>query len=687
MSHTPVLQQSTTRKVYRIGLYGRRNSGKTCILAALAMPREKNPEGLTCDWLGMPPGMARPAGDPRTWSTGDPPTAFALGQDWLNRAIRALEQQVVPPPNPNDRDALRFHYEFKATEEGRPFLVELIDYSGELIDPDLSESDLARRLREHLLTMDGILILAEAPHRNQHLAQLYVELQRLTRAFAILRAEKSDGPLFNIPVGILVNKWDRQTALSTFSTEAGRREVEELLASQPQPPHCTLVDNVRGAVTKGNFDFFAVSAFGKHVLNGSAGVAADGSPEMERPAHVNPLCSFGLEDGFVWVCRRRDGIDIEDLKGQAATRVGWKVWQLAQHRTRRQIRERSEALAGRFPSGSVEQRRVSEIGGMARKAFWAQVAWLFLVIALLAAGVEAVVDDHSYRLALTTLNNPQEADQAALDRCERWLENYYQAPFFQHVVYSTFFLSKSAAKDRLEERRGDLVARHWEIVKGMRDDREAQARAAQAMLDRFPNSEQAPELKRIIEEWKEEERRKRIQFEAEYHDCMRKGNFCMAAQRLVEWKADAAGLKKLKKEFVQQVRPALARKKNELVSDRQWARARGELHTVRNDTYVKELLPEDELRKIDDLLDDVDVREDQYLYGLVQNRKTRTYETIQRYLTDAPLKGMRKHVEDMRDHLKKMEGPLARIFHEGVSAAILCPGQALGKGYSYLWRA
>lgn len=38
------------RKVYRFALYGLSSSGKTCILAALAMARMPNFEGYGCTW-------------------------------------------------------------------------------------------------------------------------------------------------------------------------------------------------------------------------------------------------------------------------------------------------------------------------------------------------------------------------------------------------------------------------------------------------------------------------------------------------------------------------------------------------------------------------------------------------------------------------------------------------------------
>lgn len=173
MSHPPTSSTRAAKKIYRFALYGRRNSGKTCLLAALAMERTAHPEGLSCTWL---------AEDPKDdWlnsrgNTGENAnevlTTFRRGREWLELAIRNLEEGSVPPPNPNDSDVLRLRYEFTVADH-RTFSVELIDYSGELIEPDLSDSELAQRLRRRMLTMDGILVLAEAPHPGQPVGELY----------------------------------------------------------------------------------------------------------------------------------------------------------------------------------------------------------------------------------------------------------------------------------------------------------------------------------------------------------------------------------------------------------------------------------------------------------------------------------------------------------------------------------
>lgn len=164
---TPVLPKTPHKpKIYRFSLYGRKNSGKTCILAALAMERRAHPDGLSCTWIEPPSHALDQAGNSTGESSESIASAFTLGKEWLEQGMRNLARGERPAPNPNDKTVFRFMYEFTAADH-RTFLVELIDYSGELIDPDLSDTELATALRQHLLSMDGILVLAETPHPGQ----------------------------------------------------------------------------------------------------------------------------------------------------------------------------------------------------------------------------------------------------------------------------------------------------------------------------------------------------------------------------------------------------------------------------------------------------------------------------------------------------------------------------------------
>ena len=796
------------RKVYRLALYGGRSSGKTCILAALAMPRVAHPDGLSCTWLDAPYKGANPSGELGNQSEDEVTAAFAEGKKWLQQAISYLERGKVPPPNPNHKDVFRFRYEFTVPDH-RTYLVELIDYSGELIDPDLTDTDLAKRLRQHMLKMDGILVLAEAPRRGAQVGELYKDLQLLKRAFAALRGEKQDGPAFAVPVALLINKWDRRTQSDGVSFVNSDREIEEFLASQPEPPHRSLVDTLRGSVAEGLFRAFPVSAFGKHVTNGEVNENENGPGYSERPAQVNPLCSFRLEDGFVWACQCRDQIDIGEFEAYANRLVWWKPWQLAANwKMRRSLYARACELSNRFPNTSEEKHRVQRVARRVATAVAGQWGLAAVMLVLTYLGVGAVNDYLNYMACWPTLANLQVAEKEQLSKAERWLEDYGNNKWFFHLGFRPFFSGESAATQlvAIRERKRDLALCEWNerwkeieqapdevtkerLAKKLRDDLQGatyadenvvakcnsllerceanrkiqdNALALQTVTAEFTSlvsckseaKEEYRRLRRRVEDLpihkdseteelaqkridlikkiddrldeieridierkniqndvfiREQERRLKaagevadfelilaalkdglpypdvasdqiqqryhvlrleaqgkldeairrrdwLKFEDEYHALMRRGNLREAAQRLVEKGGDFTQIATLKADFQEKCLPLLEDKKAELVRGKQWDRAREILKIVRTDKYVKTILTDEHLRKIEDMEHEVNVIEDRYLYAQVENRKTRTAETIQKYLADAPLKTMKKEVENYQDYLKKMEG-------------------------------
>ena len=68
------------QKAYRFAVYGRAASGKTCILAALAMKCVAHPSEYTSTWILEPVGMAKPKGAPETWDVG-PGICFSSGEN------------------------------------------------------------------------------------------------------------------------------------------------------------------------------------------------------------------------------------------------------------------------------------------------------------------------------------------------------------------------------------------------------------------------------------------------------------------------------------------------------------------------------------------------------------------------------------------------------------------------------
>ena len=187
------------QKIYRLAVYGGTASGKTCILAALAMNRTRHPKGYTGEWPPVPQTPPGARGRKAITAEG---SAYARGKEWLEQAIRRLEKGEVPEPNPPEDKPRRFYFQFTIPDRGTAH-VELVDYSGELIDPNLSEERLAGYLRQHLAQCDGLLVLAEAPLPQKDSQPLAEELLKLRKAFAALKNERREGSAIrNVSIGL-----------------------------------------------------------------------------------------------------------------------------------------------------------------------------------------------------------------------------------------------------------------------------------------------------------------------------------------------------------------------------------------------------------------------------------------------------------------------------------------------------
>ena len=356
--------ESAQRHTYRLALYGRKNSGKSCILAALGLGLERipHPDGLACVWINDDTTIPVPQGGaswtiddpiPVAWDLDDPAITRHLGRQWMKKAVKELKDGEVPRPTPIDVAPFRFLFDFNDPKTGREFRVEMIDYSGELVRAEGSEDLFARRLRAQLETMDGILVLAEAPRSSEESQPLYRELNLLIEAFRLLADQRRGKRVPPFPVALVFNKWDRQSRMEHYSRAESEVELDVYLRRTPPPPQRGLL-NVLQTVSGSNPErpnclSFALSAFGR-------AVSVERTNEMgervmiEVPANATPLRSYGLEDPFVWLCKRSDEIEADRIVQRVA---GLRFWNVSQtfHLVPLSYIAQTRQFMDRFPRG------------------------------------------------------------------------------------------------------------------------------------------------------------------------------------------------------------------------------------------------------------------------------------------------------------------------------------------------
>lgn len=635
-------QENRLEKTYRFALYGRPGSGKSCYLAALAMDHGPHPQGFTCEWIQTSEEYPKPQGDVSTWDPKDPrpSVAFHRGIHMLHDIIDLLRKGKVPPGNEENPP---FRFRFHLTTPGpSAFRVELIDYSGELLRGNLSEREFALLLFNQMQTMDGILVLAEAPLQGKDADLLADQLWRLKQAFALLRENIKEGQAIPAPVALIVNKWDRRGPSGGNDSSTRDAALQVFLDSRPEAGHRSLVDTLRNSVNPGNFKPFAVSAFGESEF---VTLPRDGGDriQVERPLRRNPLPSFGLEDPFIWAVARRNQIDLHRFANRTARLKwfhffrSWKLW------------HRGKELAFRFPESSLEKEQVESQRRRCLCFGLAQVAGVVFSLLVLFGMLEAIQDNARHRNAGSVVDNPNtQADD--LKSAEDWLNSYYQAPGWRPHFY-WFILGRDQAKQLcadIQFRRDKL---DWQEIEKHAPDHIMQLEPAETYLRRHPSGNHAIEATHIVKDGKH----KLGILKKEFQGHMDAADLSKAARLLVERLPQKASVTAvLKDEFLKQALIKVKDRKADNVRDRDYRGARKYVDDLLQDQNVTKILPAEHLKAIQSVAREIDLAEDQYLYDQVRNRKT--MEAAKRYLDDAPLKRMDNEVDSFKKYLRLING-------------------------------
>lgn len=452
-------------RTYRLALYGRSGSGKTCILATLAMPRAASPDGSTC--VRLHPDPADQAGL----------EGQSLGAAWLDAAIERLEAGAVPEQNPGTipPDKFNLRYQFAAAEVPE-FRVELFDYSGEHINPREQHDprSFASGLRGRMETMDGLLVVVEAPRPEESGSGAAAEARWLAEAFGEVRFDRP------VPVALLVSKWDRRHELDDTTAADEAAGLAEFLDSGVAPEHTRLRDALRHAVGPANTRAFPVSAFGGHVREGGG--------ERPRPGPLRPL---GLESPFVWAAARRAKLDLEELGrriGPGAGLRGLLAWHGPSDR---------RAFAERFRVGSSGRAEVDRLfRGEDRRLSVLAVSFILLVASAIFA---CVTTWDAVRWSTVQLARRQDAPDAEVEAALAWLGWYgTESGFFWHAASHRLVLTKAAARAELIELQEGRERRAWGEVSKAAGGVFTQEKPAREYLRRFPQGQHVPEARAVL---------------------------------------------------------------------------------------------------------------------------------------------------------------------------------------------
>lgn len=422
------------------------------------MLRDPNSEGLTADWLP---------------STGKKDPALTRGREWIEKAKHSIIEGRWPEANPNDDEhkAIRLRFGDGQTREK---YAEVFDYSGELLNPQLSDTERAAKLRYLLGEMDGLMVIAEHPLFVHDISKVEKDLNGLLQSFALLVNEKKTRKeSAQVPIALVVNKWDRSEHFDHQGDSARQTSLLEgkYLKSIPPPFHVAVANALRPAASSGHFKMFAVSAMG-HV---------ERLDDKELPPK-GKLHSLGVEDPFFWLIRQIDQFELASLDSKLKTK-----WVFPWPFQRREIAR----LKGRIAKGTPER---TALNRLSRKSWLQFACGLFIWLGV----VPSLFDGWQHHRAETAITDPKGDWQVGTT----WMREYSNSNPANHLIYKRIFsISEASERARLvtEEKDDDAFAAIPNLSTdkpGLLDEAD---RLATDQLDTFPNSRHSDQRKKILE--------------------------------------------------------------------------------------------------------------------------------------------------------------------------------------------
>ncbi|HDN25759.1 MAG TPA: hypothetical protein ENG03_01420 [Thioploca sp.] len=486
-------------KKYNFGFFGLSGSGKTCILAALDMQRIEHPANLTGTLL--PIEVKRATGEPEIWTAEEKEADILYkSSDRLEEAKQHLEHSSVPEGTELSIDFI-FDYKFSSPQTG-DFYARLVDYGGELVNPQNAPQDIAKDLREKMEGMDGLFVLAPAPHPNETKKGVSERLNRLQKTMGLIQFPKP------IPIALLVTKWDRLAPLSEYTAAQQPLTKDEL----PTTEHRDLYNDIVNKVGEDNCKAFPVSAFGQCERH----TTPEGK-ETEFPKQVNPLASFGLLEGFIWVAQRLEAIQfhnhVTQLENYEQAVAGYKKWRPYPSFSLWKLKCQGKKIISLFPTESEMAKRAIQARRQSALVLWSRLIVLppliAMVLLMIMSGRQAYDDKKSYDYVHRTLNNP-DAQLTDIDKAELWLENYYYTSPIWHPFSWLLVATNEKAKSELDKSRHRNEQRFRKVIQEA-PSTEKRLQAAHAYLKALPNGERVGEVKAIGQQAQETLRQRREQ--------------------------------------------------------------------------------------------------------------------------------------------------------------------------------
>lgn len=451
--------------VYRIGLFGRANAGKTSLLLALSKIKHATVEGQTWTIDYLPPV--------------DGAIADTVLLDKLKRGYDLLQKvekdvQVNGNPRPGMEIDNTTLYRFQVACDGSVRVVELCDYAGEILTPNRLENveSHGHELAKRISRCDAVFVLAPASDKSD---ESNVDAERskqvaesLARLHAWIKQNDPLGSTHKRPYGLLVTKIDRVSSPSNVSAEALGTPAKQVW------------EKVQALHSESFTRWFGLTMLPK---NGA-----------EPTGLIGPI---------VWAMDKADHEILEVAKKDDGP--GWLAWlqsPLKVYRAKRTSLRQLDGLLGRrhAMSGKVDSfsNDALEVQSSLRRSVFGYLTTVALGLFCTASMAFFVYDAMRSSRYQRIAEDPQ-SDEVDLGTVEKYFTAYNE----RFPSLNPFGLSKDQAVELREKARDNIAEKLWDEI-----EKEPDPVKKGELADRYRGKKRAEEAKRLVAAGKQEQDRR-----------------------------------------------------------------------------------------------------------------------------------------------------------------------------------
>lgn len=474
---------SMASPLLNFAIIGRKSSGKTCLLTALASPRDANPNGINCDLSRAKERYSEYLNQEVIKDFFKLSNGSIATYDEMLQIIDLHKKELVNKHFPSatalsGKSLCIYNFD---TKDRVSFDVGLFDYAGELVD---AESNLADDLKKVLGKMSALMILVELGETDEKSkTKTALDISNLQQFFKSIEANGDNCSRFNIPIALLITKADKYVTIDykqyCEDKEYSKLVIERILATEHGSNLRNLMNSIEVCTNEGLFNVFPISSFGN----------------IGKEEFVSiPLKSLNILEPFYWAVKSwaKNIITTTDKEISSKGKLSLILSCLAKDYTK-DLNTAVALLPDSCPNKAKGKELVEHLSGAGIKGL---VGIAIMALAILLCG-EFVFDySHIWGIKhreLTLSNAPKKI---------AWLDDYLDSSIFRHRLAKSICLSTEESAKYLKEIYEKYDELFWEDTMNCSDAKMKESKLEE-YKNTFPNglhSKETTEIAKVISE-------------------------------------------------------------------------------------------------------------------------------------------------------------------------------------------